>query len=64
MQSSQQARETNLVMMTEFDALDQITTYMAENRLQAALEAKILHMDVEANEIEVFEVGDRINVGP
>lgn len=51
-------------MMTEFDALDQITTYMAENRLQAALEAKILHMDVEANEIEVFEVGDRINVGP
>ena len=31
--------ETNLVMLTEFDALDRITTYVAENRLKAALEA-------------------------
>lgn len=51
MQFDQQAGEMNLVMMTEFHALDRITAYMVENRLQAALEAKIPHMDVEANEI-------------
>lgn len=42
---------TNLMMMYAFDALKQISAYIAKNRLKAALEAEIPHMVVEANEI-------------
>lgn len=60
----QQARETNLEMMTEFDALDRIKGYMVENRLKAALEVEVPHMCSKSNEIEVFDVSQRINDEP
>lgn len=63
-QSSQLVRAMNLMMMSEVDALKQILAYIADNRLKATLEAKILHMIVEANEIKTFDVSQRINFGP
>ena len=44
-------------MMSEFDALKRISSYVAENRLKSALEAEVPHMIVEASELEVFDVG-------
>lgn len=51
-------------MMSEVDALKQILDYVAEKKLKEALEAGIPHMVVEANEIEIFDISQRINVGP
>lgn len=62
-QSGQLVEATNLMTRSEFDALRQIAAYVAENRLKAALEAEIPHIDVEANELEVFDVSQRINIG-
>lgn len=62
-QSDQLVGVKNLTMMSEFDTLKRISSYVAKNRLKAALEAEIPHMDVESNELEVFEVSQRIRVG-
>lgn len=62
-QSDQLVEVKNLTTMSEFDALKRISSYVAKNRLKVALEAEIPHMDVEANELEVFEVSQRISVG-
>lgn len=51
-------------MMFEFDALKRILTYIAENRLNATLEAEVKYMDVEANEVYMFDVGQRVNIEP
>lgn len=40
---------SNLMMMSEFDALKRISAYIAENKLKASLEAEVQHMDVEYN---------------
>lgn len=60
----QHTRETNLVMMIEFDTLGRIMAYVDENRIKAALEAEVSHMASKANEIEVFDVSQRVNVKP
>lgn len=39
-------------------------SYVTENKLQETLEVEIPYMAVKDNELEVFDVGDRINVGP
>lgn len=49
-------------MMSEFNALERILAYVAENRLKAAIKAEVKHMDVEANEIKIFDVGQRKNI--
>lgn len=54
----------NSTKMSEFDALERISTYVAKNRLKAALEAEIPHMVVEVSELEVFNVAQRINIEP
>lgn len=41
------------MIMSESKTLEKISTYIAENRLKAALEAKIKYMVVEANKTEV-----------
>ena len=46
----QQAGEVSLVMMTESQALQKISAYVAENRMIAALEAEVKYMAREANE--------------
>ena len=46
----QQAGEVSLVMMTESQALQNISTYVVENRMIAALEAEVKYMALEANE--------------
>lgn len=63
-QPDQLVGATNLMMMYEFDALKRIPTYVVENRLKAALEAKIPHMAVKSNEIEVFDVSQRTKIEP
>lgn len=63
-QSSQLAGATNLMTMSAFDTLKQIPTYVAENILKVALEVKLPHMVVESNDLEVFDVSQRISVGP
>ena len=50
-QSGQLTRATNLLLMSEFDALKWILDCVAEHRLKEALEAEVPHMDVKANEI-------------
>lgn len=50
--------------MFEFDSLERISAYVAENRLKVSLEAKIPHMVVEVNKLDVFDVGKRINIEP
>lgn len=49
--------------MYEFDTLKQISAYIAENRLNVALEAEVPQMVVEDNDLEVFDVIQRISVG-
>ena len=49
----QRAGEVNLVMMTESQALQKISAYVAESRMIAALEAEVKYMALEANE-QVF----------
>lgn len=53
-----------MVMITGFDVLDRIMAYVAENRLKEDLEAKVPHMASESNEIEVFDVSQKVNVKP
>lgn len=43
--------EVNSVMMTEFTTLNRISTYIAKNKQQLALEAGIKNMVVEASEV-------------
>lgn len=44
-----QVREANSVLMTEFAALKRISAYMAENKRQLALEAKVENLVAEAS---------------
>lgn len=60
--SNQLVGVMNSTMMSEFDALERISVYVGENRLKADLEAKVQHMTVKANEVEIFDVGQRINI--
>lgn len=50
--------------MSKFDALKQITTYVVKNRLKTVLDAELPHTDIEVNEVEVFDVSQRISFGP
>lgn len=63
-QSGQLPGATNLIMMFEFDALRRLSAYIAENRLKEVLVAEISHMVVEANELEVFDMSQRVSIGP
>lgn len=63
-QSSQLARATNLMTMSEFDALKRISAYIAKNRLKAPLKAEIPHMAIKSNELKVFDVSQRVSIGP
>lgn len=54
----------NSMMMSEFNSLEQILAYVAKNILKTALEAKVKHMVVEVNEVEIFDMGKRINIEP
>lgn len=60
--SDQLVGVTNLMMMSEFDALKKILAYVARNRLKADLEVNVSHIVVGANELEIFYVGERINI--
>lgn len=51
--SNQRVREVNSVMMSYLKTLKRISAYVAENKLKAVLEAKVKHMVVEANKIEM-----------
>lgn len=55
--SSQLAGEMNLVIMSESKTLEKISSYIAEKRLKAALEAKVKYMVAEAKEANVHMEG-------
>lgn len=51
-----QVREANSVLMTKFEALKRISTYIAENKQQSALEAEVKNMVVKASK-EFHQIG-------
>ena len=53
--TDRQARETS-VMMSELDALNRISTYIAESKINSELEAEE-NMAVEANKTQVLDEG-------
>ena len=46
----QQDGEVNSVIMTESQALQRVSAYVAENRMIAALEDEVKYMSIKANE--------------
>lgn len=62
-QSGKLVGATDLMTMYEFKASKRNLAYVAENRLKTALEAEIPHMVIVANDLEGFNMSQRISVG-
>lgn len=56
-ESNQLVGEANLMMMPESSTLERISTYIAKNKLKAALEVEVKYVIVEARKNEVHLEG-------
>lgn len=55
---------TQTWIMSELEALQMISPYVAKNRLRAALEAEIRNMVIKATNMEIRDVGPGVEFEP